>query len=189
MQDYWKAIDNYDKFIESNPVDDEVIKAYTIVTCDVLENIKNREDGLKISAKTKNIINKYVHEKTQGGYFWDLEKYASDNKVNIPAIDCGYEIYRAEAPYLFESYMFYMEKNRKVEKRFYKPRRCTLRTVVNDLQSLEDDVIDTYGLSLPARTGKSTICVFFLSWVGYKKPDSHSAMGGHSGQLAKRFFK
>lgn len=189
MQDYWKAIENYDKFIESNPVDDEVIKAYTIVTCDVLENIKNREDGLKISAKTKNIINKYVHEKTQGGYFWDLEKYASDNKVNIPAIDCGYEIYRAEAPYLFESYMFYMEKNRKVEKRFYKPRRCTLRTVVNDLQSLEDDVIDTYGLSLPARTGKSTICVFFLSWVGYKKPDSHSAMGGHSGQLAKRFFK
>lgn len=188
MEEYFKAIEGYDNYIKIHPVDDEVINAYTVVACDVLENIKHREHGLEISAKTKDLINKYVKEKT-GGYFWDLEKYANVNKVNIPAIDSGYKIYRAEAPYLFESYMFYMEKNRKPEKRFYKPRRGTLRVVANDLQRLEYDELDTYGLSMPSRVGKSSICVFFLTWVGYRKPSSHSAMGGHSGQLAKRFFR
>ena len=188
MEEYFKAIESYDNFIKIHPVDDEVINAYTVVACDVLENIKHREHGLEISTKTKNLINNYVKEKT-GGYFWELEKYANDNKVSIPAIDSGYKVYRAEAPYLFESYMFYMEKNRKPEKRFYKPRRGTLKIVVNDLERLENDEIDTYGLSMPSRTGKSSVCIFFLSWVGYRKPESHSAMGGHSGQLAKRFFK
>ena len=188
MEEYFKAIESYDNFIKIHPVDDEVINAYTVVACDVLENIKHREHGLEISTKTKNLINNYVKDKT-GGYFWELEKYANDNKVSIPAIDSGYKVYRAEAPYLFESYMFYMEKNRKPEKRFYKPRRGTLKIVVNDLERLENDEIDTYGLSMPSRTGKSSVCIFFLSWVGYRKPGSHSAMGGHSGQLAKRFFK
>lgn len=153
MEEYFKAIESYDNFIKIHPVDDEVINAYTVVACDVLENIKHREHGLEISSKTKNLINNYVKEKT-GGYFWELEKYANDNKVSIPAIDSGYKVYRAEAPYLFESYMFYMEKNRKPEKRFYKPRRGTLKIVVNDLERLENDEIDTYGLSMPSRTGK-----------------------------------
>ena len=60
---------------------------------------------------------------------------------------------------------------------------------MNDMQRLEDDELDVYGLSLPSRTGKSSICIFFLTWVGVRKPNSHNAMGGHSGQLAKRFYR
>lgn len=38
-------------------------------------------------------------------------------------------------------------------------------------------------------THNSTICIFFLAWVSLRRPNSHSAMGGHSGILAKGFYK
>lgn len=104
-------------------------------------------------------------------------------------IDSFEEAYRIESPFLFESYLWYMEKDRENSKKFYLPRKDTLKTVVDDLQDLEDDKLDFYGLSMPPRVGKSTICIFFLSWVMGKKPSSHSAMGGHSGLLAKGFYQ
>ena len=83
-----------------------------------------------------------------------------------------------------------MEKNRNPSKRFYDPRRKTLRVVVDDLQAHEDNKKSKfYGLSMPSRVGKSTICIFFLAWIAMKRPNSHSAMGGHSGILAKGFYK
>lgn len=96
-----------------------------------------------------------------------------------------------EAPYLFESFIFYMEKNRNPSKKFYEPRKKTLHIVVEDLQDLEDrkNGGEFYGLSMPSRVGKSTICIFFLAWIAMKRPNSHSAMGGHSGILAKSFYK
>lgn len=93
-----------------------------------------------------------------------------------------------EAPYRFESFLLYMEKNRRPEKRFYQPRAKTLKIVVDDLQDLEDGLLDFYGLSLPPRVGKSTLCIFFLAWVIGKRPASHNAMSGHSGILADRFY-
>ncbi len=60
-----------------------------------------------------------------------------------------------EAPYLFESFIYYMEKNRPFKKKFYEPRRKTLKVVVDDLQDLEDGKIKFYGLSMPSRVGKA----------------------------------
>lgn len=95
-------------------------------------------------------------------------------------------LYRS--PYRFDDYMLYIEKNRSPEKQFYLPRRKILKTVVDDLQDLEDGKLDFYGLSMPPRVGKSTICIFFLSWVMGKRPNSHNAMSGHSGILADGFY-
>lgn len=38
-------------------------------------------------------------------------------------------------------------------------------------------------------THNSTLCIFYLTWRMGKNPNSHSAMGGHSGILAKGFYK
>ena len=92
------------------------------------------------------------------------------------------------APYYFEDFLYYMEKDRAPQKRFYMPRRRTLKVVVDDLQDLEDGLLDFYGLSMPPRVGKSTICIFFLTWVMGRRPNSHSAMSGHSGDLADGFY-
>lgn len=96
---------------------------------------------------------------------------------------------KAEAPYWFESFLFYMEKKRRPEKRFYEPRKKTLKVVVDDLQDLEDGFLEFLGISLPPRVGKSTLCIFFLAWVIGRHPESHNAMSGHSGILADRFYR
>ena len=105
-------------------------------------------------------------------------------------IDLWWEIILHETPYLFESHVLYMEHKREYEKKFYEPRKKTLGVVANDLQILDDDPrIKFYGLSLPSRTGKSTIGLNFLTWVACKRPNSHNAMGGHAGTLVKGFYK
>lgn len=93
-----------------------------------------------------------------------------------------------EAPHRFESFLLYMEKKRVPKKKFYQPRRKTLKVVVDDLQDLEDGKLDFLGISLPPRVGKSTLCIFFLTWVIGRHPESHNAMSGHSGILADRFY-
>lgn len=109
--------------------------------------------------------------------------------VSVGLNELYWEALKFEAPHRFESFLLYMEKNRSPKKRFYQPRAKTLKIVVDDLQDLEDGVIEFYGLSLPPRVGKSTVCIFFLSWVAGRHPDLHNAMGGHSGILAKGFYK
>lgn len=96
----------------------------------------------------------------------------------------------AESPFLFESFVEYLEHNRANEKKFYAPRKRILHPVAMDLQWLEDDPkAKFYGLSMPSRTGKSTLALMFIVWIMCKRPNSHSAMIGHSGILAKGFFK
>ena len=109
--------------------------------------------------------------------------------VSVGLNELYWEALKFEAPHRFESFLLYMEKNRSPKKRFYQPRAKTLKIVVDDLQDLEDGAIEFYGLSLPPRVGKSTVCIFFLSWVAGRHPDLHNAMGGHSGILAKGFYK
>ena len=124
-------------------------------------------------------ISKYVHE---------MADFVAGNTGSGKFNELYYKLLLLEAPYLFESYLFYMEKNRSPKRKFYYPRRKTLKTVVNDLQDLEDGEIEFYGLSLPPRVGKSTICIFFISWIMGKRPNSHNAMSGHSGILADGFY-
>ena len=123
-------------------------------------------------------------------YIKDCCRWAIQNSIEVLQMD---ELYwrtlKVEAPYHFESFLFYMEKNRRPKKRFYEPRKRTLKIVVDDLQDLEDGKLDFYGLSLPPRVGKSTLCIFFLTWVIGRHPESHNAMSGHSGILADRFYR
>ncbi len=123
-------------------------------------------------------------------YIKEWCEYGIRNGIDVLQLDELYwKTMKAEAPYWFESYLFYMERKRQPQKRFYEPRQETLNVVVQDLQDLEDGAIEFYGLSLPPRVGKSTVCIFFLSWVAGRHPDLHNAMGGHSGILAKGFYK
>ena len=51
-----------------------------------------------------------------------------------------FDLYRRsllfDAPYKFDSYLLYIEINRKPEERFYQPRRRILKQVVDNLQEL-----------------------------------------------------
>lgn len=182
------TVNQYDNFIKTHLVDESVISAYVEACKVAINGEKDIEYGLQLTNRSKGIIEQFCMKQT-GGTIWDLEKYAQDHNTPYDLIDKYYELLKLESYYNFESFMYYMERKRNWSKRFYYPRRNTLKVVVNDLEDLENRKIKFYGLSMPSRVGKSTICIFFLAWVAMRRPNSHSAMGGHSGILAKGFYK
>lgn len=182
------TVNQYDNFIKTHLVDESVISAYVEACKVAINGEKDIEYGLQLTKQSKGIIEQFCMKQT-GGTIWDLEKYAQDHNTPYDLIDKYYELLKLESYYNFESFMYYMERKRNWSKRFYYPRRKTLKVVVNDLEDLENRKIKFYGLSMPSRVGKSTICIFFLAWVAMRRPNSHSAMGGHSGILAKGFYK
>lgn len=182
------TINGYENYIEKNGIDESVMDAYIEASEVAIKTEKDIPYGLQLTKRCKEIIERFCVEHSGVG-IWDLEKYAQDNDEEYPLIDKWYKTLKTESYYDFESFMFYMERKRHYSKRFYFPRRHTLKIVVNDLQDLENRIIKFYGLSMPSRVGKSTICIFFLAWVSLRRPNSHSAMGGHSSILAKGFYK
>lgn len=185
-----KAISGYETYINQRGIDIDVVRAYHNAVFFSYEKDNDLDYALKIAPRAKEVMNQFSMHK-YGGDIWELEKFCFANKTGHEMVDKWYEILKLEAPYKFESFIYYMEKNRPYSKRFYLPRRNPMKTVVSDLQDLEDRTSGKkfYGLSMPSRVGKSTDCIFFLTWIALKRPNSHSAMGGHSGILAKGFYK
>lgn len=141
------------------------------------------EDNTDITLDGRDFVMAY------SGYIkkWAVNKYSSTRDRQWDKL--YWDTIRFEAPYIFDSFLIYMERKRREKKKFYIPRRKTLKIVVDDLQDLEDRKIDFLGISLPPRVGKSTLCIFFMAWVMGKRPAGHNAMSGHSGILADRFYR
>lgn len=89
----------------------------------------------------------------------------------------------------FDDYCIALEWNRDPEKRFYLPRRSVLKVLVDDLQDLFDGKLDFLGVSLPPRVGKSTLCIFFMTFVMGHRPEVASVMSGHSDKLTDGFYR
>lgn len=98
------------------------------------------------------------------------------------------ESYHLEAVDKFDSFLIFVEWNREPSKRFYLPRRKQLKVLVDDLQDLADHKLAFLGISLPPRVGKSTLCIFFITWIMGKRPDVASVMSGHSDKLTDGFY-
>ena len=96
--------------------------------------------------------------------------------------------YLLESKDVFDSYCIYLEWNRAPEKKFYQPRRRVLKVLADDLEDLFYKRIDFLGVSLPARVGKSTLCIFFITWLMGNRPDVASVMSGHSDKLTNGFY-
>lgn len=85
-----------------------------------------------------------------------------------------------DAPYDFDAYCVYMEWNRANDKRFYLPRRKQLLVVAKALQRLADKELDLLAVSLPPGVGKTTLALFFLTWLAGREPDKPILGGSHS---------
>lgn len=190
MSELESLISDCEKYISQNEIDENIIETYYNV-CQLAKNEGEIDTMLKCTTRTKELINGYCTDPKQfnGKDIWEVEKVVQESGSEYALLNQFYDVLKLESYYNFESFMFYMERKRHWTKRFYFPRRKTLKVVVKDLEDLENGIIKFYGLSMPSRVGKSTICIFFLAWVSLRRPNSHSAMGGHSGILAKGFYK
>ena len=93
------------------------------------------------------------------------------------------------APHSFHLYLLAVEWRRDPSRKFYQPRRRVLRVLVDDLQDLADHKLDFLGISLPPRVGKSTLCIFFMTWMMGRNPDVANVMSGHSDKLTDGFYR
>ena len=94
-----------------------------------------------------------------------------------------------DSRYDFDSYCRYLEWNRPKQKKFYEPRRFVLKMLAQDLQDLFDDKLDMLTVSMPPRTGKSTLCIFFMSFLMGNRPLVANVMSGHSDKLTEPFYR
>lgn len=88
----------------------------------------------------------------------------------------------------FDSYLLYMEINRDTKKRFYQPRRKVLKQVVDALQELDVGELELLAISLPPGSGKTTLAIFYLTWLAGKYPDEPILTGSHSNSLVRGVY-
>ena len=114
---------------------------------------------------------------------------AIQKKYNI--IDF-FDIYRKtllfDAPHYLDEYLLYLEINRNPEERFYQPRRKVLREAVRALQALVDGELDELFISCPPRIGKTSLLMFFITWLIGRNPESSNLYSAYSDVITKAFY-
>lgn len=106
----------------------------------------------------------------------------------IELYDLHKKVCYAAAPYDFELYLLYVEWNREPDKKFYPPRRKVLNHVVEALQDLADDKLDMLAVSLPPGTGKTTLAIFYLTWLAGRTPNEPILTGSHSNSFIRGVY-
>ena len=135
---------------------------------------------------------------------WETEDFSEAHKVNKELLALSadqvvrgggakfYEQWRRcllfEAPHDFDSFMTYIELDRKPEKRFYAPRKHYLRPMVQGFQDVLDGKLRLLTISMPKRAGKSQTGINFVNMLSGKFPDRSTLMEGTGDDLVKSFY-
>lgn len=90
----------------------------------------------------------------------------------------------------FRAYCIALEWNRPIEKQFFLPRKRILEHhgLIQAMQDMADDKLDFLFISLPPRIGKSTLGIFFLTFMAGRFPERSILGNGHSNSLTQAFY-
>lgn len=135
---------------------------------------------------------------------WETEDFSAAHKANKELLTLSadqvrhgggvkfYEQWRRcllfEAPHDFDSFMTYIELDRKPEKRFYAPRKHYLKPMVQGFQDVLDGKLRLLTISMPKRAGKSQTGINFVNMLSGKFPDRSTLMEGTGDDLVKSFY-
>lgn len=113
-----------------------------------------------------------------------------ESRNDIRFMDLYWASVHTLAPFDFDSFLLYMERERPARNRFYLPRREQLLKIgaVQLLQDLEDDKLDIAALSIAPGTGKTSMGEFYLTWVIGRNVDSYNIFASHSGGICRMFY-
>ena len=117
----------------------------------------------------------------------ELPKAEKENDVKF-LFDLHKRVLLAGARYNFHMYLLYIEWNREPDKKFYPPRRKVLGQVVEALQELADDKLDLLAVSLPPGSGKTTLAIFYLTWLAGRIPNEPMLTGSHSNSFVRGVY-
>ena len=135
---------------------------------------------------------------------WETEDFSAAHKLNKELLTLSadqvrhgggvkfYEQWRRcllfEAPHDFDSFMTYIELDRKPEKRFYAPRKHYLKPMVQGYQDILDGKLKLLTVSQPKRTAKTQTEINFAIMLSGKFPDRSTLMEGTGDDLIKSFY-
>lgn len=183
------TVNGYEDYIQSHGIDEEVINAYIKASQAAILTEKDIQYGLKVSNRSKELINSFVLRQTDGMDIWRLERYQQDNgTAPYELVNKYYEIMKLESEHLFESFMLYMEKNRPYKERFYQPREIPLKRVADGIQKLVDDELDELFVNCPSRVGKTQIVKMGYLWYGSKFPEMSNLYTAYSDKITSGFY-
>lgn len=92
------------------------------------------------------------------------------------------------APDDFHSYLITLEWNRPVAQRFYQPRMKIMKRVTSALQRLTDGELDELFLSEPPRTGKTTMLMFYVTWLIGRDSEKSNLYSAYSDVITSAFY-
>lgn len=172
MIDFHNLLPRIAEKIQKEPDKLSVYEDYYAVSCEALkEDTKFGVKNLKwLSGRMSDLVPRLA------GTNLSLAKDAMNLHRNT---------LRAAALDDFDSYLLFVEWNREPAKKFYVPRRAILKQVVDELQALADDELDILGISMPPGTGKTTLAIFYLTWLAGKYPDAPMLTGSHSNSFVR----
>lgn len=184
------AVQDYEKYIKTNGINEQVIDAYCEAVKTAVANEKDIEYGLKISKRCKEIIETFCVD-ASGGTIWDLEKYAFKEKTSYEIIEKFYSVLLIEAQNkVVDSFFRYIEHKREPKERFYMPRRKQFLKIglMDALQGMIDDKYDILCISLIPGAGKTTIEKFFNTAVIGWFPKDFNLFYSHSGDITRMYY-
>ena len=184
------TVKDCENYINNHGIDEEVAKTYCQSVFWAVEKEKDIEYGLSISTNAKKVCENYLKNATDGGGVWWLQNELKKQNDQYYLVDYYMNILLLEAPYLFNSYLLYLEKDREEKDRFYLPKieQLNKHGLIQAMQDLEDDKLDYLSISMPPGTQKTTLEKFFASWIIGKHPSDYSLFFSHSGDITRMFY-
>lgn len=88
----------------------------------------------------------------------------------------------------FDDFMIYIEWNRPLKEKYWLPRRSKLLPICNALQDLEDGLLDELFLSQPPRTGKTTLILFFVTWIMLRDSERSNLYCSYTDSVVKVLY-
>ena len=178
-----KRIASFSKLLKENPKDIRLAEAL-LSAC---ANATAKDDG---SYETKTVEAEYAFKKGMEVYNACLFNAANardiDNKRKWLVLTKSSLLFLAHK--YFDSFMLYLEFDRRPDKRFYAPRKSQLKPIVDGFQDVADGKIDLLTVSQPKRTGKTTLGLMFVIWRAGLYPDKSCLLAGRGDALVKSFY-
>lgn len=168
------------------------------------ENIaKEIAGGIMLEPRQKSLYNDLFHLLREwdshyrgGGHSYNafLRENAGQAIEDSPmGSEFFYEVWKSalciDSRSQFESYLQYVELNRKPEDRFFEPRQGYLKNlgIVSSYQDVMEHKLDLLTISLPKRAGKSQMGINFACMCAGQDPNKSILMEGTGDDLVKSF--
>lgn len=173
----------FNKLVRDNPTDVKLVEA-ALSAC---ANATANDDG---TFNTTGEDNEFAFKSAMNLYnvcLWNIANTRNlDEKRKWVALAKSSLLYLAHK--YFDSFMLYLEFDRRPDKRFYAPRRKQLKRIVDGFQDVADGKIDLLTVSQPKRTGKTTLGLMFVIWRAGLLPDKSCLLAGRGDSLVKSFY-